>query len=90
MTCLARAALNGLFLPSPSAAVDPAFDANAISVLRFVGSTFASPRPTARDAIVRFIVRENGLSRQASRMTNLNCLAGSTATRIRSSESASS
>ena len=82
--------MNGLFLPSPSEAVEPAFEANAINVFGLVGSTLARPRPTAREASVRFIDRVNGLSRHASRITSRSFFAGSTATRTRSSDSASS
>ena len=46
--------------------------------------------PIARDATVRFMVRANGLSRQASRITSRSFLAGSIAIRTRSSEKASS
>ena len=69
-------AVNGLFLPSPSAAVEPALEANAIRVFGLVGSTLARPRPMAREASVRFIVRVNGLSRHASRMTRRSFLRG--------------
>src|SRR5882724_2227604 len=73
---LTSAAVNGLFLLSPSDAVDPAFAAKAIRVLGLVGSTFANPLPTARAPIVRFMVLLKGLSRQASRITSRSCLAG--------------
>ena len=46
--------------------------------------------PIERMAIVRFMVLANGLSRQASRITRRSRLAGSIATRTRSSDSASS
>ncbi len=84
------AAANGLFLESPSEALEPALAAKAIIVFGLVGSTLARPRPMLRAAIVRFMVLENGLSRQASRMTRRSCLAGSTAKRARSSSSVSS
>ena len=48
--CLTRAAVNGLFLVSPSDAVDPAFAANAIRVLGLPGSTLARPRLIAAGA----------------------------------------
>src|SRR6202034_3063874 len=67
---LTNAEVNGLFLLSPSEAVDPAFAAKAISVFGLFGSTLANPRPTARAPIVRFMVLSNGLSRHAYRMTN--------------------
>ena len=35
--CFTRAAVNGLFFPSPSEAVEPAFDAKAIKVFGLVG-----------------------------------------------------
>jgi hypothetical protein len=44
--------VKGLFLLSPSDAVDPALAAKAISVFGLPGSTLASPRPIARDPIV--------------------------------------
>ncbi len=80
----------GCFLESPSDAVDPALAAKAIMVLGLVGSTLANPRPIAREASVRFIVLENGLSRQASRMIKRSCLAGSTANSARSTGMVSS
>ena len=43
--CFTSAAVNGLFLLSPSDAVEPAFDAKAISVFGLLGSTLARPRP---------------------------------------------
>ena len=55
-----------------------------------VGSTLARPCPIAREATVRFMVLANGLSRQASRITSRSFLAGSIATRMRSSERPSS
>ena len=85
-----NAAVNGLFAPSPSAATDPALAANAISVSDVDGSTFANPLLTERVPRVRFIDLENGLSRHASRMTNLNRLTGSRTFRMRSRETASS
>jgi hypothetical protein len=42
--CLTSAAVNGLFLLSPSDAVDPAFEAKAISVFGLVGSTLGLVR----------------------------------------------
>ena len=68
--CFTSAMVNGLFAPSPSLATAPALAAKAISVPETVGSTLARPRPIERLATVRFIVLENGLSRQASRMTS--------------------
>ena len=89
--CSANAVAKGLdFVLSPSEAVKPAFAANAIMVLGLGGSTLARPRPMERRAIVCRMVLVNGLSRQASRMIRRSRLAGSTAIRTRSSESASS
>jgi hypothetical protein len=85
-----RAVAYGLFLLLPSSAVSPAFAANAISVLEMAGSTLASPRLIDRDATVRYIESANGLLRHASTITTRNCLAGSIASRTRSSENASS
>ena len=59
-------------------------------VLGLVGSTLANPRPIAREASARFMVFENGLSRQASRMIRRSCLAGSTANSARSTGMVSS
>src|SRR5476649_2520635 len=64
---LTSAAVNGLFLLSPSEAVDPALAAKATSVFGLFGSILASPRLTAREPMVRFMVWLNGLSRHASR-----------------------
>ena len=86
--CSTSAAAKGLFFESPSDAVEPALAANAIIVFGLVGSTLARPRPIAREAMVRFMVLANGLSRQASRMTSRSCLAGSTANSTRSSGNA--
>ena len=63
-----RAVVNGLCMPSPSAAVDPALAANAISVSVDGGSILARPRPMERVSLVRCTVRTNGLSRHASRI----------------------
>src|SRR5882672_11702821 len=50
VTYFTSAAVKGLYLPSPSDAVEPAFDAKAINVFGLFGSTFARPRPRARVA----------------------------------------
>ena len=88
--CSSRAVVKGLLLLSPSSATDPAFAANAISVSETVGSILARPRPTYRDATVRFMVLAKGLSRHASRMISRSCFAGSTANNARSSPTVSS
>ena len=67
-----------------------ALAAKAISVSDMAGSIFASPRPIERVATLRFIVFAKGLSRQASRMTSLSRLTGSSALSTRSSDMVSS
>ena len=71
------AVAKGLFMPSPSSATVPAFEAKAISVSADSGSTRARPRVTARVPIDRVIEAENGLLRQASRMKSFSFLAPS-------------
>lgn len=90
VTWLTRAFVKGLYFPSPSEAVEPAFEANAMSVFGVMGSTLAKPRPIAREASVLFIVLVNGLSRHASRITSRSFPAGSTDTSTRSSDNPSS
>ena len=82
--------MKGLYLPSPSDAVEPAFAAKAISVLGLVGSTLAKPRLIPRTPIVRFMLLLNGLSRHASKMRSRNCRAGSITMSSRSRDTASS
>ncbi len=57
MRCLSSAVVNGLFLPSPSDAVAPSLAANAMKVLGLLASTPTRPRPSERDAMVRFNIR---------------------------------
>jgi hypothetical protein len=84
-----NAVVNGLFLPSPSEAVAPAFAANATSVSVTDTSYLARPRPIERVATVRRMVLAKGLSRQASSITSFSFFAPSIAAITWSSGTAS-
>src|SRR5437879_13468720 len=73
---LTRAAVNGLCLLSPSDAVDPAFAANAISVLGLAGLSLASPRPVEREPFGRFRVLFTGLAGDPAQVMSRHCLGG--------------